>query len=196
MTAITRRGVLAGTSALAVGATAPAQAAPAQRGRVSADVCIVGAGFAGLSAAHRLKQAGASVIVLEARGRVGGRSWTVKNKNGVFIDYGGQWVGPSQDAFYALIKEMGCETYPSPDIGRTLQRGIMNDEMHRTEQNGAYPDSVMGEASLDSVDALADTIDVNMPWGSSRRRASRLGNFRGMAAPKSCGRARAALSLP
>ena len=41
-----------------------------------ADVCVVGAGFAGLTAAWRLTQAGYSVVVLEARDRIGGRVWT------------------------------------------------------------------------------------------------------------------------
>ena len=86
----------------------------------------MGAGFAGLAAALRLKQAGASVVVLEARNRVGGRSWTNTMKDGTFVDWGGQWVGSSQDRFYALIKEMGCETYPSPNFGKTLQRSILD----------------------------------------------------------------------
>ena len=81
------------------------------------DVCIVGAGFAGLAAAYRLKQAGLNVVVLEARKRVGGRSWSVKMKDGTFVDFGGQWVGSTQERFYALIKEMGGETYPSPGGG-------------------------------------------------------------------------------
>ena len=44
--------------------------------RIDADVCVVGAGYAGLTAARRLSQGGTSVVVLEARDRVGGRIWT------------------------------------------------------------------------------------------------------------------------
>ena len=103
-----------GTIAAGIG---PAEAASRQQ-RV--DVCIVGAGFAGLAAAYRLKQAGLNVVVLEARKRVGGRSWSVKMKDGTFVDFGGQWVGSTQERFYALIKETGAETYPSPGGGLTI----------------------------------------------------------------------------
>ena len=97
-----------------------------RRARIRADVCVVGAGFAGLAAAYRLKQAGANVVVLEARKRVGGRSWSVRMKDGTFVDFGGQWVGSTQERFYALIREMGGQTYPSPGGGLvTLQRGIL-----------------------------------------------------------------------
>jgi monoamine oxidase len=64
---------------------------------VDVDVCVVGAGFAGLTAALRLKQAGRSVAVLEARDRVGGRTFTELHADGTWIDRGGAWVGPGQD---------------------------------------------------------------------------------------------------
>ena len=48
-------------------------------------------------------------------------------KDGTFVDFGGQWVGSTQERFYALIREMGGETYPSPGGGLvTLQRGILD----------------------------------------------------------------------
>jgi monoamine oxidase len=81
--------------------------------RMDADVCVVGAGFAGLSAAWRLHQAGKEVAVLEARERVGGRSWTVHLDDGTQIDRGCGWIGAGQDRSYALAAEMGVDTYPT-----------------------------------------------------------------------------------
>lgn len=160
-----------GGSALLIGAgldgkTQAVQAAPV-RGRLNADVCVVGAGYAGLAAAWRLKQAGARVIVLEARNRVGGRSLTAKLDGGGWVDYGGQWVGPTQDRFYALIKEMGAETYPSPDFGKGLQRSVINpNEFIRlgNEVTDTYPGSDQVEAVFTKIDGLAKAIDPEKPW--------------------------------
>src|SRR4051795_692015 len=81
--------------------------------RLESDVCVVGAGFAGLSAAWRLHQAGKEVVVLEARDRVGGRSFTEYLDDGTQIDRGCGWIGEGQDRSYALAAEMGIETYPT-----------------------------------------------------------------------------------
>jgi len=79
--------------------------------RVECDVCVVGAGYAGLTAARRLSQAGKSVVVLEARDRVGGRIWTHHLSDGSAVDRGGGWLGPRHDAIFGLANEMGVTTY-------------------------------------------------------------------------------------
>ncbi|HET9767928.1 MAG TPA: FAD-dependent oxidoreductase, partial [Thermoanaerobaculia bacterium] len=80
--------------------------------REQCDFVVVGAGFAGLTAALRLKKHG-SVIVLEARDRVGGRVYTGYLKDGTWLDFGGTWFGPDQSHAYALAAEMGIGTYPT-----------------------------------------------------------------------------------
>jgi len=75
------------------------------------DFCVVGAGFAGLTAALRLKQGGHSVALLEARDRVGGRTFTEVRADGSWIDRGGAWIGPGQDRIHALLDEFGVRSY-------------------------------------------------------------------------------------
>jgi monoamine oxidase len=86
-----------------------------------ADVVVVGAGFAGLSAARDLVRLGHDVVVLEGRDRVGGRSSTTTIA-GIPVDLGGTFVGPTQDAVIALASELGCETVPTYGQGKNLIR--------------------------------------------------------------------------
>ena len=83
----------------------------------AADVVVVGAGLAGLAAASRLVDAGAEVVVLEARERVGGRTLTLPAADGTPIDHGGQWIGPTQDRIAALAERVGVTTYPTYERG-------------------------------------------------------------------------------
>jgi monoamine oxidase len=85
------------------------------------DVVVVGAGFAGLSAARDLVRLGHDVVVLEGRDRVGGRSSTTTIA-GTPVDLGGTFVGPTQDAVIALAKELGCESVRTYSRGKNLIR--------------------------------------------------------------------------
>ncbi len=86
-----------------------------------ADVIVVGAGFAGLSAARELTRLGRDVVVVEGRDRVGGRSYT-GTVAGAPVDLGATFVGPTQNAVLALAAELGCDTVPTYRRGKNLIR--------------------------------------------------------------------------
>jgi monoamine oxidase len=86
----------------------------------TADVIVVGAGLAGLTAARRLADRGRSVLVLEARDRVGGRTLSHTMPTGDVIDLGAQWIGPTQDRVAALAAEFGLQTLEQYTTGRKV----------------------------------------------------------------------------
>lgn len=87
----------------------------------TADVVIVGAGFAGLTAARELDRRGYDVVVLEGRDRVGGRSQTT-TLAGVPVDLGATFVGPTQTEVNKLAADVGCPTVPTHTHGKNLIR--------------------------------------------------------------------------
>jgi monoamine oxidase len=81
--------------------------------RATADVVVIGAGFAGLIAARELGRAGFDVLVLEARDRVGGRTWTDR-RLGHDLELGGTWVHWVQPHSWAEMTRYGREVVRSP----------------------------------------------------------------------------------
>jgi monoamine oxidase len=76
----------------------------------SVDVAIIGAGAAGLGAAHALKDSGLSVIVLEARDRVGGRGHTILAAPGIIFDAGCGWLhSADKNSFVDIAKQLNFE---------------------------------------------------------------------------------------
>lgn len=89
--------------ALGAGIRSPAQSVPGE-----ADVVIIGAGSAGLHAAHRLRQLRKSVVVIEARGRIGGRAYTETETFGFPFDRGCAWLHKADDNPYTpLARQWG-----------------------------------------------------------------------------------------
>ncbi|ERE63682.1 amine oxidase [flavin-containing] B [Cricetulus griseus] len=84
------------------------------------DVIVVGGGISGMAAAKLLHDSGLSVVVLEARDRVGGRTYTVRNENVKYVDLGGSYVGPTQNRILRLAKELGLETYKVNEVERLI----------------------------------------------------------------------------
>src|SRR4051794_21642104 len=76
----------------------------------SVDIAIIGAGAAGLGAAHALKNSGLSTLVLEARDRVGGRAHTVMASPDVVFDVGCGWLhSADQNSFVNIAKQLNFE---------------------------------------------------------------------------------------
>ena len=129
------------------------------------DVVIIGAGAAGTTAANELKKAGLSVVVLEARDRVGGRLWT-DVIDGAMLEIGGQWVSPDQDALKETIAELGLETYSRYREGDSVYVGP-DGTLHRFtgEMFPVSPETEKAIAEItERLDAMVAEIDPDRPW--------------------------------
>lgn len=164
-----------------------------RRDRLEADVVVVGAGLAGLSAARRLHAAGRRVVVLEARERVGGRVLDHRLPGNEAIELGGLYCTPREDgtvanhAILALAAELGVEPFPAHADGDRLLRlggrtlrygGRHRDALPRR----ALPGAVEFALARRRLDRLARRVDVAAPWataGARRIDAETLGAWAG-----------------
>ncbi|KAK3045945.1 hypothetical protein LTR09_012522 [Extremus antarcticus] len=138
------------------------------RNEMSVDVAIVGAGLAGLSAARDLTAAKKTVVVLEARDRVGGRVENQLLDNGGVIELGAAFVGPTQDRVLALAEELGLETFLEYNTGAN----VLWSHGQRTAYTNGYESipSLTQETllqlgtALSELDSMAAEIDTQAPW--------------------------------
>jgi monoamine oxidase len=171
MTEISRRQAIVGaaTAALA-GDAASAAAATAKTRRTGAavrraDVIVIGAGLAGLAAASDLVGAGHSVLVLEARDRVGGRTLNHPVGHGEVVEVGGQWVGPGQDRIMARAKTLGVKTFKTYTRGNQVFDYLGN----QTHFTGLIPPLPPADAAdfanlLSRVVQITSTVPLDKPW--------------------------------
>jgi monoamine oxidase len=169
---ITRRRLI-GTAA--VGATAaalPATSRAASSASRAANVIVVGAGLAGLTAAREIVKAGRSVVVLEARDRVGGRVLSHSLGVGDYAELGGMFTGPTQDRIQALAQAMGVDTYPTYNTGNNVfwANGRREEYPNDTPFGTAPPDPVVAgdiAAAVAQLDQMSQSVPVDAPWTAS-----------------------------
>jgi monoamine oxidase len=129
------------------------------------DLVVVGAGLAGLAAAREAVGAGCSVLVLEARGRVGGRVLNEDIGGGEIVEVGGQWIGPTQDRIAAIAREVGVETFPTWNDGEN----VIEYAGRLRRYTGAIPKInplvllEFGRAQL-RLNQLAKRVPLEAPW--------------------------------
>lgn len=120
------------------------------------DCVIVGAGLAGLISARNLHRAGLNVVVIEARERIGGRMHRDYISSGHWIDRGGQWVGPTQHRFLALLDEYGLRRFTSPAFGKN----VLIYDGKRYEFDGFFQGFPEGEAPGVSEEDWQDAMQA------------------------------------
>ncbi len=98
------------------------------------DVVVVGAGLSGLCCARSLREGGANVKVLEARGRVGGRTLSMPIAGATF-DLGGQWLGAHQLRLTDLAEELSLTTFRTFDTGKK----VLDVAGRRSSYSGTIP---------------------------------------------------------
>ena len=173
MTALTRRTFVAGAAGGAAATAIPggpvlaATKKPRTR-TVCADVIVVGGGLAGLTTARDVAAAGRSVVVLEARDRVGGRILGKQIDGGQIVESGGEFIGPTQDRIAALAKDMGVGTFPTHNDGNFLYYRNGLRLPYGDGPFGAVPPDPegVGEAvvAMQTINSMAAEVPVDAPW--------------------------------
>ncbi|OGT41392.1 MAG: hypothetical protein A3F13_05295 [Gammaproteobacteria bacterium RIFCSPHIGHO2_12_FULL_40_19] len=154
--------------------------------RQTVDVIVVGAGIAGLVAARQLIKANVSVVVLEARDRVGGRVFRKPTIENGWVDLGAQWVGKTQDRILSLTDELGLkrfEWYPesSQDTKevfywngtRMVHTGDLFDPAKAVSVGSSFTQSDIQDLAraLKKADSISKTVPSDAPWDAPNAEA-------------------------
>jgi monoamine oxidase len=123
---------------------------------------VVGAGLAGLTAAYELQQAGAEVVVLEARDRVGGRVWSRRLENGAVVEMGAEFLLPGNTAIRELAGELGLGLWDKGmRYGSREPRGGLETTAAEVEAAAAEVGAALATVPPDrSARRLLESLDI------------------------------------
>jgi monoamine oxidase len=116
---------------------------------------VVGAGLAGLVAADELQRAGAEVVVLEARERVGGRVWSQRLDNGAVVEMGAEFILPGNTTVRELAGRFGL--------------GLWDKGMRYGQREPRGGTAVTPDELLEAVDAVGRALAEGAPDLTARR---------------------------
>jgi monoamine oxidase len=132
------------------------------------DIVIVGAGASGLAAAHRLARIGASVVVLEARDRLGGRAHTVTPQTGLDLDLGCGWLhSGDRNPWTAIAQRQGLTIDRTPAAWGQEAPGFGMSQAERRafgEAFDALEERLEAAASEPRDQAGSAVLDPNGLW--------------------------------
>jgi monoamine oxidase len=127
-------------------------------------VVVVGGGLSGLVAARKIRNGGQSVLVVEARDRVGGRLLNHRLSTGHVIEAGGAFVGPTQDHVLRLARQLDVRTFQEYVAGNNI---YVNSAGLAIPYTGTVPpDPQIADAAvlIQMINDNAAQIDVSAPW--------------------------------
>ncbi len=130
---------------------------------MKADVLVIGGGLGGLAATWQLRQSGVDAGVVEARDRIGGRVFTIRDAGGAYCDLGPSWVWQGQPLVAELLERLGIALFEQYAQGNTVYQ-TPDGEVHVIPDPSPMAGSLRIEGGVGRLcEALAMQLEPTRP---------------------------------